>query len=399
MRRLFTILLLSIPILLFYSEVFTYVDNIAKWDDYDMPIKYCIDFNKADLSERAAMFFGQYGEHRLIPSKILYLSTFYITGGINLRLLLVIGDLQLLVVAFVSIWFLRKYSLKWRFLSFIWCLLIFDLNSFENASMAMNAVGNYGQVAFFFLTLFLYDLNKKWLSLAVFVQILCAYSNGNGQMAMIIIPFFCWLKEDKRKVIASAITGFICVTLNFTFHHTETLPTSLPFDFSKSLTYFIRMSGAHFDFDTSFLVGIAVLGLLIYIFPKKPKEWTDAGIIAILLFVMGTMALATYFRGNMSDSQFQTSRYLIYPQIMIGCLIFFIFRKFKTERQFIVGAIITLLIMPIVYKHNYWFGDLGFQRTAAKAQMYQYFYPDPVRAAKIAKEACDENIYCIEDNR
>jgi hypothetical protein len=388
-----------LPAVPFYFMVLKWLQNIPIYDDFDMPLNWVMNFNKADMMCKLSMFVGQYGEHRLVPSKIIYLAYYYSTGTLNFRILGIIGTLQLLVVAFASIHFLRKYSAHWKFLSFIWILCIYDLDGYENAVYPMNAVGNLGQVAFFFLTLYMYDIKTKWLWLCIVVQVLCAYSNGNGVLAMLLIPFFCWLKGDRRGLIASSITGIVCITLNFTFHESSTLPTALPFDLNRSITYFIRMSGAHFNFDNSFWIGVLVLGLLVYVIPKKQKEWNSAGIICILGFVVGTMLLATYFRGNTSDAQFQTSRYLIYPQIMMACIIFFLFEKLKTKKQQYIGMAVTLLIMLPTYKHNYDFGELGFERTNARASYYKFWHPHPEEAEKISREADSLNIYHINDNR
>jgi len=392
------ILLPAIP---FYLAVSNCLENIPVMDDFDMPLRFCMEFQRAAPWDKWIMFSSQYGEHRLIPSKLLYLAYYYGTGTFNFRIIGIIGDLQLLVVAFVSIHFLKKYSKHWQLLSFVWLLLIFDLNTYENACMCMNAVGNYGQVAFFFLALYLYDQRRLHV-LAAAVQVLCAFSNGNGMLAMIIVPFFCWSKGENKKFIVSSIVSVTCIALNFIFHHAEKLPTAIPFEPGRTITYFIRMAGAHFDFDNSWFIGmivLALLGYLVYTTPKKPREWSHAGIICILAFAVGTMLLAAYFRGNASDAQFQTSRYLIYPQLMIACTIFLLFSKFRTRLWQRGGMAALLLIMLPVYKHNYRFGELGFERTQARATLLRYWHPHPDKAAQICREACDKGVYCIDENR
>src|ERR1700749_347647 len=134
-----------LPCIPFYVAVFNWDSNIPRWDDYDGILAWIMKFSDGSILDKISLFLSQYGEHRLIPSKILYLTYYYLTGGINFRGLMIIGNLQLLVVAFASIYFLRKYTAHWRFLSFIWTLCIFDLNTYENASMALNATANYGQ--------------------------------------------------------------------------------------------------------------------------------------------------------------------------------------------------------------------------------------------------------------
>lgn len=385
------------PCLLFYHVALTYCSNIPAWDDYDMPLGFIIKYSHAGFWERIQMIFAQNGEHRIIPSKIVYILYWAITGSLNFRTLCLIGDFQLLVVAFGSAYFLRKYSQHWLLLSFLFCLLIFDMNTYENALMCMNALANYGQVAFFVATIWLYDREKTPRWLAGGVQFLCAFSNGNGMVSMLIVVLFNWIGGDKKKTILSAIIGSACLAFNFYFHHTDHLPTAIPFELSRTVVYFIRMTGAPFSFDLSLPYGIVVLVITAILFPIKTFK-KNRGIFCLLLFVLETMVLTAIFRANTSDAQFQTSRYLIYPQLLIACTVFYGIQRVKPGlRQLAYSAIVAILC--IMYFGNYRFGEIQSNIKNIKANMYPFYYPDTKKAQELAKQACDEGIYCIEENR
>jgi hypothetical protein len=111
------------------------------------------------------------------------------------------------------------------------------------------------------------------------------------------------------------------------------------------------------------------------------------------------MGLAAVFRSGYKDAQFQTSRYLMYPQLLIAALVLFIYMKLKNKRWKTIGSILIALVMWLTYTRNYYFGSAGFARTQFRALNIQYWHPKPQKADSISKAACAQEIYCIEDNR
>ena len=111
------------------------------------------------------------------------------------------------------------------------------------------------------------------------------------------------------------------------------------------------------------------------------------------------MVTAARFRSCMVGAQFQTSRYLIYPQLLAAVTALFLFLRLQGTRKQIPAMIVSLLILLFTYSHNYEFGKLGFERTSARAETRQYWHPEQQKAAAIAKKACDDGIYCIELER
>jgi hypothetical protein len=175
-------------------------------------------------------------------------------------------------------------------------------------------------------------------------------------------------------------------------------PGKLPFDINTVIIYFIRLTGAHYNFDASFGLGLAALAALVIVFPYKHlrQYWH---IVCILGFVLGTMVTTSVFRSCLTWAQFQASRYLIYPELLAATTCLFLITRIQVKKMKWIWMGGLLIIMLRVYGSNYIFGKMGFERTQLRAQTYPYWHPDNKSAAKIAKTACDDGIYCIEDNR
>jgi len=282
-------------------------------------------------------------------------------------------------------------------LAFIWCLMVFDLNSYEAASWTMASIQNYGTLALFFFSMYFYGRGKAWW-LGPILQLICVFSSGNGVIASLLIMIFCLRQPNKKWITALSI--FVLVTPLYFINYDFTHPPSNPFDISVVLLYLIRMCGAPFSFDKvlSLAFGVAVLFFLGYLFPydKIKRLWS---IVCVLGFVSITMGTASLFRSCMVGAQFQTSRYLILPQILIAILVVFVSLKTEGKKHHRDFMIISLITLCIVYYHNYEFGKLGFERTASRVLNYKYYYPDQQEAERISNISDSLDIYHINENR
>ncbi len=356
--------------------------------------------------ERIRMILDQYSEHRLIPSKLLYIGYYYLTGTANFRILGIVGDLQMIPVGLIGVYFIRKAHASWFWPALAWMLVAFDLNTYENACMTMNAVGNYGVVCYFFCALYFYE--RRRYGWAVGFQALCIASNANGCMAAVLLLAgysIIWFDpqrrtQDRTRWLICLLTSVILVPAYFINYERVELPGALPFDAAHDLTYLIRMTGAPVSFDLSFFYGLAVIGGLCFLFPwKTALRPSLRPLTVILVFAAGTMVLAALFRAGYADAQFQTSRYLLYPQIVLGILGFYGWRRWCLIRKFAWTRFLVPGVFVVIYAGNYTFGEAGFRRTEARAETRQYWHPDPASCATICVQSCTNGMYCIDEHR
>jgi hypothetical protein len=178
------------------------------------------------------------------------------------------------------------------------------------------------------------------------------------------------------------------------------LPDKTPYSLNTVFTYFIRQSGAHFSFDYSVITGYLILIALACMVPWRrllKKEFTP--ILCILLFISSTMVLTALFRACYTYARFNTSRYMIYPQMLTGMLCLLVWMRCRSTGQKRIGGGLLLALMLYAYAGNYQFGRAGMARTNYRATTRKYWYPQAAEAEKISKQACEMDIYCIEDNR
>jgi len=406
-RRLLSWLLniwVFIPALLFLKVASENVVNIPIEDDYDAILDFIHNYKSAPFIGKIGLLFGQYNEHRLFYSHILYATYYSLFGEINFRNIALIGDLQLVVVFMISIYFIRKVVDKyWGIFAFIWGLCIFDLNTYWNSMAAMGGIQNYGIVMLFFITLFLYSLNRKYLIPAALFQVICIYSSGNGMLASLVVAIYTLFGDDKVKKIVSLSIAVFFSPLYF-LHYTPNitgLEDPAGFNPGTAVTFFIKMVGDPLEFDGALLLGLLALILLAAVFPYKSirSKSNVLPVVAVAAFCLMSMATASIFRSNLKGAVPNSSRYLLYPQILLAALSFFLFLKFKGRKAQLPVMIVTSAIMLKVYMGNYAFGKAGFERENLRAKTRTYYHPDQAKAKRIAQQAKADDVYNLEEER
>lgn len=393
-----------IPALAYLSVSFRTANNYPKMDDFDAVLQWLVDFRHASFWEKFSLLLRQHNEHRILSSRIAYATYYYIFGNINFRSLIIIADLQLMVVAIISISFIRDTLMKyWEAASVIWMLLLFDLNTYEIGSIAMYGMQNFGMLMLFMLSLYFLRKGGRWIIAGASFELLCILSSANGIIGIILINILLIAKR-KRDVHAVICTAVMLVAgwLYLIGYTTIQRLDQNPFSISAAFAFFIRMLGAPISLshDGSLLFGVAMIVLMIWVFPyRRIKDECLWPLLCVLLFSIGSMASAAMIRGQSNDAQYQTSRYLMYPQLVYAVTMAFLLMKVQTAFIREVKVAIILGVCYMIWYSNYNFGKAGFERMAARAEGRQYYYPDPTRADMICKEACEDGIYCIDDER
>lgn len=390
---------LLIPAVPFYAEVLLNARNIPHEDDYDAVLGWIIKWKYAEGWDKLWLLFSQHNEHRIFHSRIIYLLQYFIEGGVNFRSLIIIGDLQLLAIGILCCYFIFKYIPKYKkIVAAIWMLILFDGNTYEAADWAMASIQNYGIIMLFLLSLFFYDRKLWWLGAVI--QCIMIFSSGSGLLGSLIISAFTFSKSKKSFFVSAGVTLIFGPLYFLNYQQPEIpIPGQFPIDSNKAIDFFIQQAGAHLSFTYSFVCGIVVLGGILWAFPWRSSCKINT-LMCIAVFVIGSMGTIAIFRGSTVGAQFQTSRYLIYPEMLTAILIAFWAVKLQLHKRLLPISIGVLVFSIWIYSVNYKYGKAGFERIAARCDYYRYWYPwNKAHADSIAVKACDMGIYCIEDNR
>jgi len=367
-------------------------------------LNFLIDFKKANWSGRLPLLTQQYNEHRILSAKTIYVLLYSLTGHIDFRTLIFIGNLQLAFVLLILISFTRKMLPgNWLAPAFMFSVVIFDLNNWQNTTWAMAAMSNFGIIFLFLLSLHLYDAsNKKLIYLAVLVQILCTYSNGNGIIGSFCIACYSVLSGNRKKMLFAIPAFLIFAPLYFLHYHKVASTTFHPvpiqmarglFTFANSFICFhIRPHWIYFARVTSVIFIICLIFVLPDFKQVRKAEFRSghAVLIALFLFCLFTIITACIFR-PISDQI--PSRYMAYPNLLICSMILFFctkFREFKFSNTILAT---TTFILVAIYINNFNFGVSNMAATHKDILENEYNIGDGIwdpTEAELGKSISDE---------
>lgn len=397
---------LLIPALLLFSTLNKYADNVPVKDDFDAILVFLIKYKSGDTAEKLRLFFTPHSEHRIVTSRLLYAIWYELTGTINFKALIYIGNLMLIPVFMVCAHFIKKFSSAyWYIPAAIMSMLIFDLANYENNYFPMAGVANFGVVMYFMLSLYCYDKDTKLhLWAGALFQILCIYSNGNGMIGAFVIAAATLFSGNRKRMIVAFSVFTVFTALYFINYNRLGSSGGSPV-LMNIIPFYLRMIGSHFLYEQSMYAGIIILILLAVCFPVSKKMEINKNaipLIAILVFVLLSLAVVAVFRSG-EELHSHASRYFIYSKIATGLLLCFAFQKLlrMNKKVFWPVTVVSLLMFTGLFIYGRIWGEGGVRLEKRKRLRYEFYYkPDGNEIArKICDEACSLNIYCIEENR
>lgn len=404
------LLLAIIPVVLLFKLISSYALNIPYNDDWDAILGFLNTWKNAEHTIN--LLFAQHNEHRILASKLVYVSWYGLFNNINILSVIWIANLQLVIIAAILAYFSRQVLDVPYFrglLVFIIALCVFDPASYDNSGFAMAGLQNYGVVMLFLLSLFFYSIaahKRAALLPALLFQFLCAFSSGNGFMAGIALLFYTIFSKDKVRILF-CVTGFAVFTACYflSYHAVANDSAIKAKSVGAAVNYFLKLSGAHFNFEYGGYIAVLLYGAVGYCFFHQLKKGDMVRILpflALLLFAgmsMSATALLRSGQAHIFDSESISSRYLIYSQllaIVVFVLLVFCFQHVKNA--WMAFGICSLFFIK-AYRQNYTYGSEAFEARNNRLSVNKYVYPDKKHAQQVAEEACKNQIYCIEENR
>src|ERR1700733_10336490 len=98
MKKFYHLLALSLPAIIYFKVVDAHAVSSPILDDYDMVLNYLVRFKEATFWNRMFMLFEQANEHRMFHSRLIYILYYWITGSVDFRSLIFLGNAQLVVI-------------------------------------------------------------------------------------------------------------------------------------------------------------------------------------------------------------------------------------------------------------------------------------------------------------
>jgi len=398
------ILILTLaPAAAYAYTVFHYALNIPHWDDYDAVLDFMNHFKTStSLSSKILLLFSQQNEHRILFTKCffaLYYALFHILNFQNAILFNIV--LILMVFTILSYFIKKALPESWPFAVLIMSICLFDLNGYENADFAMAGLQNYGIILLFVGSMFFYSKDKKiFLSFACLLQAICVYSSGNGNLASFCLVLFVLFRSYRPAKITAIITFLITAPLYFVgYNRVNQAFTLQP---SKFVPYFLHTIAGHFGLNGGIIIGVSMLIALLILSPHlKGKKFNEdrLPLLFITVFILGSCGIISIFRGAFPIDSAVSSRYMVYPNILVGIIFTLLLLKIFQHKTRMIVSFAFIVSLGFVYFRNYHPGDKGFQGFYNLMKNNKYNYPDTNRAKALTDESCRLGIYCIEKER
>ncbi|MDR0732897.1 MAG: DUF2029 domain-containing protein [Dysgonamonadaceae bacterium] len=206
-------------LVIYYGIIYQNTSNIPRWDDFDAFFKFVCDYiDSPTFGEKLALIFEPHGLHRIVFTRLLALSNYYIISSININALIVIGNLFMLGIGAMFFVFLRQRKDAGIFALMI-VLLLFNGQNFETNTWAMAGLANVGTLLLSMLSVyFVMQPTKAGFVAGIVLSVITVFSNGNGMCLFPAVLFSFLLQKRKKELLWFAgIVGvaIICYFLNF----------------------------------------------------------------------------------------------------------------------------------------------------------------------------------------
>jgi hypothetical protein len=351
-----------------------FAPNVPYLDDYAVLGLFQALDGAESLGKKAAILAASFNEHRIITTRLILLSTQYLPGGVDFRLLCFIGSASLLGAILIIVQSLGEK----RLLSLvIFLAVVIQAQLFKVVFYPMAAVTHW--VALLLASGYLFViLTRKSIALSLLLWVAAAITSGPGIfLGLISIPILLLQKRRKDLLISATMLAMIMLLY---FHGPGSPRVS-----TKSLAFFLENAGSASLFFFSILGGIAQLpnwsgrhvnltgtsmyfpvlaGLAIFVyfavlayrFIKYPDtRERNLSYLAFAAWFMLQAAMVVYGRldiyGSDTVNWALDARYRIYGQLLAALVIVHLLSSLKSG---ISGPVTAITVVALVAFNLAW---------------------------------------------
>lgn len=317
-------LLLLIPAFVYYQTIDQTAYNFPYEDDFNSALSFISDyaFGKTGFSERLALIFSQYNEHRIVFDRLVFLADFGLFGKLDFRHLVLVGNLSLVGIAilFAKAAF-PHLTIRQKLIYLLPAAYsLFLFHYWELSTWSMAALQNLYVVPFAMLSLYsLPQPRKETFGLASVMAVLAAFTSGNGIFTFMAGAFVLLLLTAYRRLAIWMVLGALTATVYFWGYirppyHPDVVD-SLVNHTGRAIAYFFTLTGMlagsgrprlALAFGVlSLLVTLGLLGFLWY----KNRFAEHITLIGWLVFLYLTCLSLMATRSGMGVGQATTPRY------------------------------------------------------------------------------------------
>jgi hypothetical protein len=400
MRKIYLYYLAGLfPVLVFFGILLKFAVNIPFHDDFDAVLAFFNNFISAEsLSEKIKLLFSQHNEHRIIFNKLFTIASYYITGEINFKFLILFGNFALVGVAGVIFSSFRQEENKILYFLPV-MFLLFQFQSYENSLWGMASIQNFYVLLFAFLALFF--LSKESFAsycAAIAFAIAATFTSGNGMFCFITGLMVLLYKKQYKYALLWGLLMISAISIYFYGYvkpgHHPSIYDAIFVNPFQTMGYFFAFAGSLFGFSLilGILAGITFIFCFFLLISKKYQDRNPAN-FSYLLFLFMTTAAVSLSRSGFGMEQALSSRYAINSTLIL-IFLYVSFIEIKDKKDF-KNIFIGILSFSVIFNIYVFFRNQNIIKanrsrllgSICEGKVLANLYPDIDRANSIFTNA------------
>lgn len=334
--------LIALPVVYFFILLDAHVVDIPYTDDFNLLETVQKLRNAGSFTDMLKALFEQVNQHRFGFERIVMIIMFALTGSVNIKTQIIIGDLFMLGIGYLLYLGLKKESISWY-----WFIpvpyILFNLVYFENAYWGIAALQNTPLIFFAILTAYgLAREDEKGFRIALIAALLTTFTSGSGLLTwvvgMVILSFQKRFKNLLWWVAASIAVLLFYFFFDYQFvsspgekvwNHPIFNAIFLLAFWGNALYLDVRhplVPVFQKDIVACFILGggialVFAIWALRMLITRKPR-WIDWFLLGAMMFIMGTGIMFVISRpiNNyvMYGGSLFSRRYMIFGVVLVA---------------------------------------------------------------------------------
>jgi hypothetical protein len=390
------ILIILLPVIIYFLAWDFYAINIPKWDDH--PLKGFIDqyAHAADWNGKITALTRQHNEHRIALTRLFAWIDFSLFGHLNYRHLMFVGNM--LLVAIIPLWYiLLKNNKKPLFALVPVPFLLLSLAMWENMYWGMASIQNFGVVTLSLWALYLCINPKNMLfALSIPMAAVAVYTSPNALFILPIGAFLIFLTGNRQRFALFLIISAALIFSYFTgYKRADYNPESkasllqivkgyMAFlgSFAESFPVLDHFAVCVFIGSILFLVAISVASTTLFRiirnkYAVKFEKTTDLFCLGAILFILATALVVVYGRAGFGLPGLTDSKYKIYSVLLL--IVAYLYIVIPIRGSFLspyITAIIFFAVIFNVFSYHYHLVDASKLRKMLTTSQFNSIYTD-----------------------
>jgi hypothetical protein len=386
--------------------------DLVYWDEFDTALALVVKLKEGmTAGEFAQELFALNNEHRMVTSRLLFATTYWLTGTINFTFIHWVGVAWVFLLCGILLVAARDGLRRLRLGLFLACVL-FQLEHYENYLWSGSSIDHF-QVVMLATGAIVALTRRSRASLAVggLLAALATFTLAHGIMVWPVGAAMLWHRRERRRLVAWCGLGALAVSaflFGFKVNSAESFAAVSLDGALQILRYWLAILGAVPALGKETLEPVlgGVLLLLIGLVTARGALRREQINLPLVLFAVAAAALIAVGRAAESGGEVY-SRYYILSAMAWGLTLFMLLERHTHPRR---PLRLMVVVLPALMLFNV-SADAAFadeteswleSRNRAVTRFKQYgidgrgpftLHPNPEHATELLRRAEELGVY------